>query len=142
MDEDAKRIEVLTKLRRALPGLFGAVGTLFVIVLAGDLRDFCCELPAGWTALWLLTTLTSLSLGAFLLVGRWWRPIPRADRRRPAMGYLLAAFVNLLSFSVYVQIASDEPGIFCLPFAGGLALMLVYLLVYVRPDRAREETFP
>jgi len=35
---------------------------------------------------------------------------------------------------------SYGPTFFCVPLAGGLALLILYALVYVRADREREET--
>jgi hypothetical protein len=141
-DAETRHLDALRRFRAALPAVFGIVGTLFVIAGAGDLRDFCCELPAGWTALWLLTTLAAITLGLFLLVAPSWRPIPLAARRGVAMAYLLAGFINLLSFSIYVQVASNAPSFFCVPLVGGLAILVVYAVVYLRADRKKEETFP
>jgi hydrogenase-4 membrane subunit HyfE len=141
-DGESRCLETLQRARAALPAIFGAVGTLLVIAAAGDLRDFYAELPAGWTALWLVTTLAVIPTGIFLIVARRLRFLPLKERRDTAMAYLVAGFINLLSFSIYVQVTSYDPSFFCVPLAAALALLILYALLYVRADRKREETFP
>jgi hypothetical protein len=141
-DGESRCLGALRRYRAALPAVFGVVGSLLVIAAAGDLRDFYAELPIGWTALWLVTTLAVIPIGIFLLAARRWRFVPLRDRRNPAMAYLVAGLINLLSFSIYVQVTSYDPSFFCIPFGAALALMTLYALIYVRADRKREETFP
>lgn len=130
------------QIRQALFAAYGVVLSLLVIVLFGDLYSFYGVLPAGWSALWLLSTFAVIPMGIFLLAGRTWRPTPLPQRRGPAMSYLLAGFLNFLSLAVFTQYQAYEPSFFCVPAAYGLGLVLVYIRVYTMADRVRDETFP
>ncbi len=136
--------EVLTKrfrqIKQALLVLYGIVATLFVVVLFGDYSGY--GFPGGWLTLWLLSTVVCISLGLFLLVGRMWKAVPLAERRAPAMEYLLGAFFNFLSLALLIVNFRYEPVFYCVPAAYAFVLFLIYARVYTIADRVREETFP
>lgn len=131
------------QIRLSLLAVYGVVVSLLVMALFGDLRYFAGEAPAGWFTLWFLTTVAGISMGVFLLVGRTWRRLPLKERRGPAMGYLLAGFVNSLSLVVFTSMSGSPEGVcFIVPAGYALGLFLAYARVYTLEDRVRDETFP
>ncbi|MEW6567176.1 MAG: hypothetical protein AB1449_03240 [Chloroflexota bacterium] len=140
MSEDvlARRFQ---QIKQALLAVYGVVVSLLVVVLFGDLYSFYAELPAGWFTLWLLTTIASIPMGIFLLVGRTSKSIPLTERRGPALAYLMAGFVNFFSLALFTSY-QNEPVFFCVPGAYAFTLFLIYARVYTIADRVRDETFP
>jgi hypothetical protein len=141
MDIDI-RTRRLQSLRSALPAVYGVVGTLFVLAVAGDLRYFYAEAPLGWYTLWLVTTFGSLIAGGLLLSARRWKPFNLVERRGPAMAYLLVGLINLLGLAIYAQVTVWDTAFFCAPLAYAIGLMAVFARVYVIEDRNKAETFP
>lgn len=134
---DEHALQRLKVLREILLVSAGVVLTLLVTVFRQGLED----LPFGWTALWVITTLGCVPMGIFLLIGRAWKGVPLGQRRGLVMGYLLVGFVNFFSLALNVMYTSEVAPILCVPLAYALGLGVVYLRVF-RGESKAEELFP
>lgn len=137
---DDKKIQALHQNQKALLVIYGIVGTLFLLSLAGDIDR---ETPWGWFVLWFLTTVSSIPFGIVMLTGRWWKEIPLEKRRGTAMGYLIVGFVNLISLALDLRWYSMSY-IFTVPLAllYGVALLLVNIRLRGMGITEKEELFP
>ena len=137
---DEKKIQALHENQKALLVIYGVVGTLFLLALAGDTNHAAHR---GWFVLWFLTTVSSIPFGVVMIIGRWWKEVPLELRRRTAMGYLLVGFVNLISLTLDLRWYSMS-WVFTIPLAlfYGVALLVVNTRLRIVGIGEKEELFP
>jgi len=137
---DEKRIQALNENQKALLVIYGIVGTLLLLSLAGDTNH---EAHWGWFVLWFITTVSSIPFGIVMLIGRWWKEIPLEMRRGTAMGYLLVGLVNLISLALDLRWYSMS-FIFTIPLVlfSGVALLVVNMRLRAVGIGEKEELFP
>ncbi len=143
MSNEEKFTRHLHVFSQVLLVVWGIVFTLLFTTVAGDARRYVFGAPLGWSALWLITTIGSVTVGVAMLIGGGWKTLPILQRRGTAMGYLVAGFVNCLSLALHMLGTSRSFPIFIVPvFLYGLALTVVYVRVYGAEEKAKEEMFP
>src|SRR5574341_2434902 len=128
MSEEEKYTRYLHEFSRALLVVLGIVFTLLITTVAGDTLRYMHGAPFGWFALWFITTLGSVPLGAAMLIGSGWKKLPILQRRGTAMGYLLAGFVNC--FSLALHMSGTAPGV----------PVYIVPVVYARVHTAEDKT--
>jgi hypothetical protein len=136
---EEKLNRALQEFKQALLVVFGIALSLLVISLSDSTSRQ--SVPWGWSALWVATTLGSIPLGVVMLIGSWWRKLPLAQRRGPAMGFLLVGLFNFVSLSLELLWETSGSLVIC-PIAYGLLLLPVYVRIYNVEDREKEELFP
>ena len=137
---DEKKIQALHENQKALLVIYGIIGTLLLLALAGDTNH---EAHFGWFVLWFMTTVSSIPFGVVMIIGRWWKEVPLEMRRGTAMGYLLVGFVNLISLALDLRWYSMSY-VFTIPLAlfYGAGLLVVNTRLRAVGNGEKEELFP
>lgn len=126
--------------------MVGCVGgglTLLATALA-DLPNHYAINYLGWYGVWLILLLATISPAVALLVGSEFRRLPFADRLNTVFGFLFAAWLVLLGFSIKTANTGFTPWAPVLWFSGivGAALGIAYWLVRRKYLNAPELSFP
>lgn len=134
-----KKVLTLEQSRSILLFLSGVSVTLLWMVFgseAGQIRY------GAWVIPWVVSTSFGIGIGILMLIGEDWRKVPFEDRRGIAIGFLIMAYVNVITLMVYswrVESWIIHPLFPAMVF--GLFLYLVFWRVYRMEDK-KEEIFP
>ena len=141
MNEDQLR-KNLSDFKQALWFVCGISFSLLILAAAGDVNQAgWFELPAGWFALWIGTTVASIPLGLILIIGKRWRSLPIQERRLTATGYLLVGLSNLIALSFIVTYAYPGFPIYVCPTLYATSI-LPFVARAHQQDFKEDELFP